>query len=67
MSASAKLELYWIVDDAQAAIDELSARSEVAMPITDKPFGKVFAVNDPSGEPRYLVEFARRRPSQAVS
>ena len=28
------------------------------------PFGKVFAVNDPDGRPRYLLELARERPSR---
>jgi hypothetical protein len=29
-------------------------------------FGKVFGITDPDGQTRYLVEFARHRPSQTV-
>jgi len=60
-------ELYWLVDDAQQAFDELSAKGEVSQPLQDKPFGRVFALNDPSGRPRFVLELARNRPSQAVS
>jgi predicted enzyme related to lactoylglutathione lyase len=66
MSGSAEPELYWAVDDAEAALAELSQRTEVSMPMKQMPFGKVFAVTDPAGRPRYLIEFARERPSQAV-
>jgi catechol 2,3-dioxygenase-like lactoylglutathione lyase family enzyme len=59
-------ELYWLVDDAEAALRDLSGRAEVSMPLKQMPFGKVFAVTDPAGRPRYLLEFARNRPSQAV-
>jgi predicted enzyme related to lactoylglutathione lyase len=59
-------ELYWVVDDADAALRELSAKAEVAMPLRQMPFGKVFAVKDPAGRPRYVLEFAAQRPSQAV-
>jgi catechol 2,3-dioxygenase-like lactoylglutathione lyase family enzyme len=59
-------ELYWLVNDAQAAFAELSARCEVRLPLTDKPFGKVFAVADADGRPCYLLELARNRPSEAV-
>ncbi|MDF2694507.1 MAG: hypothetical protein K0S65_2890 [Labilithrix sp.] len=56
-------ELYWVVDDAEAAFRELSAKAEVALPLQQKPFGTVFAVKDPDGRPRYVVEFAKNRPS----
>ncbi|HET6315564.1 MAG TPA: VOC family protein [Chloroflexota bacterium] len=59
-------EVYWIVDDASAALAELSAHADVVMPLTDKPYGKVFAIRDPAGRPRYIVQWARERPSQAV-
>ena len=58
-------ELYWLVDDAQAALGELSAKTETT-PIREMPFGKVFTVTDPAGRPRYLLELAKNRPSQAV-
>ena len=57
-------ELYWLVDDAEATFRELSGKAEVATPIKEMPFGKVFAINDPDGRPRYVLEFARDRPSQ---
>lgn len=57
-------ELYWLVDDAEADFGELSRKAEVSLPLTQKTFGKVFAVKDPAGRPRYLVELAKNRPSQ---
>lgn len=59
-------EIYWLVDDAEAAYRELSRSAEVSMPLESKPFGKVFAVNDPDGRRRYLLELAKERPSQAL-
>lgn len=59
-------EIYWLVDDAAAAFADLSKKAEVSMPVTQKPFGKVFAVKDADGRPRYLLELARNRPSEAV-
>jgi catechol 2,3-dioxygenase-like lactoylglutathione lyase family enzyme len=56
-------ELYWVVDDAEIAFGDLSKRAEVVLPLQQKPFGKVFAVKDPDGRPRYVVEFAKSRPS----
>jgi predicted enzyme related to lactoylglutathione lyase len=35
-------------------------------PIREMPFGKVFTINDPAGRPRFLIELAKERPSQAV-
>ena len=58
-------ELYWAVDDADAAFRELSAKAEVALPPKQMPFGTVFAVKDADGRSRYVVEFAKRRPSTA--
>lgn len=66
MSGTREPELYWLVDDVEAAFQELSAKAEVVMPIKQMPFGKVFAIQDPAGRPQYLLEFARERPSQAV-
>jgi len=59
-------ELYWIVDDAEAAFQEISPKTEISLPLKQMPFGKVFGVKDPAGRPRYLIEFAQARPSQAV-
>jgi predicted enzyme related to lactoylglutathione lyase len=68
MTGSRDTELYWLVDDAEASFRALSAKGkgEVSLPLTDKPFGKVFGIRDPDGQPRYFVELAKNRPSQAV-
>jgi catechol 2,3-dioxygenase-like lactoylglutathione lyase family enzyme len=59
-------ELYWVVDDAEAAFSDLSQKAEVSLPLKELPFGKVFAIKDPAGRPRYLIELAKDRPSQPV-
>lgn len=64
LSGERGLELYWVVDDAEAAFQELSPRAEVRFPLTRKPFGSVFGLADPAGQPQYLVEFASNRPSE---
>lgn len=67
MDGSNELELYWIVDDADAAFKALPKGTEISLPVTQKPFGKVFGVKDLAGEPRYLVEFGPNRSSKPVS
>jgi catechol 2,3-dioxygenase-like lactoylglutathione lyase family enzyme len=59
-------ELYWLVDDAEAAFRDLSWEAEVSLPLQQMPFGKVFAIKDPAGRPRYLLELAQDRPSRPV-
>lgn len=59
-------EVYWVVPDAHAAFAELSPRAEIAVPLREMPFGKVFAVKDLDGNLIYLLEWAQRRPSQAA-
>ncbi len=66
MDGSGERELYWLVDDAEAAYRELSARVKVSRPLQELPFGKVFGLEDPSGQPQYLIQLARNRPSQPV-
>ena len=61
-----ELELYWLVDDVEAAYRELSDKVEVSVPLRQLPYGKVFGIKDPTGQPHYLLEFARDRPSQRV-
>jgi predicted enzyme related to lactoylglutathione lyase len=61
-----ELELYWLVDDAEAAFDQLSRRAEVSLPLKQMPFGKVFGINDPAGQPQYLLELSQNRPSRPV-
>jgi catechol 2,3-dioxygenase-like lactoylglutathione lyase family enzyme len=60
-------ELYWLVDDAERAQAALAARTEISMPLEERPFGKVFAVRDPDGQQRFLLELARIRPSREVA
>jgi catechol 2,3-dioxygenase-like lactoylglutathione lyase family enzyme len=59
-------ELYWLVDDAEAAFRELSQKAEVIVPLKQMPFGKVFGIASPDGQPQYLIEFVQSRPSQPV-
>jgi predicted enzyme related to lactoylglutathione lyase len=58
------LELYWAVDDAEAALREVAPKAEVVAPLRQLPFGKVFAIKSPDGQSQYLIEFAQSRPSQ---
>ena len=60
------LELYWVVDDVEAAYRELPKNADIVLRLTEKPFGKVFSVKGPSGEPRYMLQFSAKRPSMAV-
>ena len=60
-------EIYWLVDDAEAALREVKDKTAIDPPLVTKPFGKVFGVRDPDGGTRLLLELARNRPSQAVS
>ena len=59
-------ELYWVVDDAEAAFDELAGKAEINLPLKQMPFGKVFGAKGPAVQPRYLIEFAQNRPGQRV-
>ena len=67
MNGATDLELYWLVDDAEAAYKELSRKAEVTKPLEQLPFGKVFGIKDPAGQPRYVIELAQNRPSQRVN
>jgi catechol 2,3-dioxygenase-like lactoylglutathione lyase family enzyme len=59
-------ELYWLVDDAEAAFHDAQSKAEVTMPLKQMPFGKVFAIRGAAGQPCYLVQLATDRPSRAV-
>ena len=59
-------ELYWLVDDADAAHRAIGAKTEISRPLETLPFGKVFGVRDPDGGTRLLLELARNRPSKSV-
>jgi catechol 2,3-dioxygenase-like lactoylglutathione lyase family enzyme len=60
-------ELWWTVDNAEAACAEMSKKAELTMPLREMPFGKCFGIKDPTGQVHYLLEFAQQRPSQQVS
>ncbi len=66
MTGRGDLELYWLVDDAEAAFRDLSRKAEVTLSLKQMPFGKVFGIKDPAGQPRYLLELAQSRPSRLV-
>ncbi len=66
LSGTREYEAYWLVTNAQQAFDELSSSAEVVLPLTQKPFGKVFGIKDPTGKTIFLLEFAQNRPSQTV-
>ncbi len=66
MSGTREPENYWLVDDAEAAFNDLSPKTEVSMPLKQMPFGKVFGIKDSEGRPVYLLEFSKERPSVPV-
>jgi catechol 2,3-dioxygenase-like lactoylglutathione lyase family enzyme len=59
-------EVYWLVDDAEAAYAEVAGKAEIFRPLERMIFGKVFGIKDPAGRPRFILELAKERPSQAV-
>jgi catechol 2,3-dioxygenase-like lactoylglutathione lyase family enzyme len=64
LSGSRDPELYWLVDDAEAAFREISGKAEVTLPLKQMPYGKVFGIKNTAGRPCYLLELARDRPSR---
>ncbi len=66
MTGTREQELYWLVDDAAAAYKEMASKAEVSMELKQMPFGTVFGIKDADGHPRFVLELARERPSQAV-
>jgi catechol 2,3-dioxygenase-like lactoylglutathione lyase family enzyme len=67
MSGTRDPEVYWIVEDAQTAFDDISQKAEVIMPLKQMPFGKVFGIKDAADQPLYIIEFADDRPSQPAN
>jgi catechol 2,3-dioxygenase-like lactoylglutathione lyase family enzyme len=63
--ATSPIELYWLVDDAEAARRDLSARGATCSAVDSKPFGKLFTLKDPERGERFVLEFAAARPSKA--
>jgi catechol 2,3-dioxygenase-like lactoylglutathione lyase family enzyme len=66
MDPSGATELWWVVQDADKAYAEMSAKAEVTMALKQMPFGTCFGIKDPAGQVHYLLEFAQDRPSQPV-
>jgi predicted enzyme related to lactoylglutathione lyase len=66
MGSGKERELYWLVDDASDAFVEMSKHSEVVMPVKQMPFGKVFAIKGPAGQPLYVCQLAADRPSKSA-
>jgi len=66
MDGRKQVELYWLVSDAEAALAEARRAAPITMELRSLPFGKVFGVKDPTGQPRYVLELAQRRPSRPV-
>ncbi len=66
LSGTRAPETYWLVDDIESVFQDLSPKAEIIFPPRQFPFGKVFAIQDPAGQPFFLLEFARERPSRPV-
>ncbi len=66
LSGSREPEIYWLVDDVEAALKEFSVKAEIIHSLKQMPFGKVFGIKDPTGRPIFWLEFAKDRPSQQV-
>ena len=53
------VELWWFVDDADAAHADLVAKNVTVMqPLKDEPFGRTFAIKDPEGNTMYVMKLA---------
>lgn len=66
LSGTRDPELYWLVDDAEAALQELKKGVEVAVPLKQMPFGKVFGVKNTTGRTCFILALAKDRPSKPV-
>ncbi len=64
MDGGTDIELYWTIDDVEAAFNALPKDADISLPLTEKPFGKVFGIRDTDGKPRYILQFSSKRPSQ---
>ena len=66
MGSGKERELYWFVEDAPAAYARMSRQSQVTMPMKQLPFGKVFGIRGPAGQPLYVCQLAADRPSKRI-
>ena len=58
--------LYWLVDNAAAAYGDVCARTRPSIPLTPMPFGHLFAVDDPDGMRRFVLQLTGERRGNAV-
>jgi lactoylglutathione lyase len=55
------LELWWFVDDAEASQAKLRFLDiPIVQPLTDEPFGRTLAIQDPAGNKLYLLQPAQQ-------
>jgi predicted enzyme related to lactoylglutathione lyase len=55
------VELWWFVDDADATYADFAAKGvPMAQSLKDEPFGRTFAIQDPSGNTLYMMKLADR-------
>ena len=66
LSGNRSPETYWLVDDVEATFDKLAQQVQIIFPIKQMPFGRVFAIKDPAGQPLYLLQLSQNRPSQEI-
>jgi predicted enzyme related to lactoylglutathione lyase len=66
MGKAKERELYWLVDDADAAFDDARKKAKITQPLRQLPFGTVFAIEGAAGQPCYIVQLAADRPSRQV-
>jgi catechol 2,3-dioxygenase-like lactoylglutathione lyase family enzyme len=64
LGGTGERELYWLVEDAENAYDELRKTAEISLPLKQMPYGKVFGVKGASGRPCFLLQLAENRPSE---
>ena len=67
MTGNRDPELYWRVDNAEAAFAELRERDDVSLPLKQMPLGKVLGIKNPDGRPCNVLELARDCPSETVA
>ena len=66
MVKGAKQEIYWLVDDINSTFNSISKNAEICLPIKKEIFGQLFGVKNPDGQPCYILELAKDRPSKEL-
>ena len=65
MDGIGQTELWWLVDDADAAFTDLSSKTEISASLRQMPFGKCFGIKDAAGQPRYFLELPKQAQASA--